>query len=423
MSRDGKWPRLSRRSLLAGAGAGGIGAALALGAQGAWNDLEPGRAEHGSPTDTVPFYGSHQAGIGTPAQQGIEFAAFDVVAERRQDVAELMRSWSHAAARLCAGRTVGPVTDNLLVPPPDTGEAQGSPVANLTVTFGFGPSLFESDGLDRFGIAAARPAALVELPTFPGDQLDPSRGGGDIAVQACADDPIVAFHAIHDLTRMGRGLVTLRWAQSGFSRTSSTSRSQTTPRNLMGFKDGTDNVRGEDHAAMASAVWVGGEGPAWMERGSYLVARRIRILLEVWDRSTLDEQQQTIGRHKLSGAPLSGIAEFDPPDLAAVDQAGHLLIPADAHIRLAAPADNSGARLLRRGYSFFDGVDELGELDAGLFFLCYQRDPRRQFVPIQRRLASTDALNRYVRPTSSSVFACPPGAPAGGWVGQRLLES
>src|SRR4051794_41298248 len=228
--------------------------------------------------------------------------------------------------------------------------------SRLTVTFGFGPSLFH-----RFSLT--RPAPLRPLPALPGDELDPARSDGDLCVQACADDPQVAFHAVRNLARIGRGLVVMRWSQLGFGRTSTTSRNQSTPRNLMGFKDGTNNIKAEDRAALRNHVWVGGEGPAWMRDGSYLVTRRIRMLIESWDRATLSDQEDTIGRTKVAGAPLGAHEEFDKVDLKAER------IPTDAHIRLAAPATNGGIRILRRGYSFTDGFDEeLGQLDAGLFF-------------------------------------------------------
>jgi deferrochelatase/peroxidase EfeB len=188
----------------------------------------------------------------------------------------------------------------------------------------------------------------------------------------------------------------------------------------MGFKDGTANIRAEDTTAMERFVWVGAAGPAWMRGGTYMVTRRIRMLLEIWDRSPLEDQEQTIGRDKYQGAPLGGSKESDPLDLAA-ETNGRPTIPVDAHVRLAS-AQMNGERILRRGYSFTDGVDEsLGELEAGLFFICFQRDPQRQFVPIQRRLGENDALNEYIKHVGSAVFAVPPGARPGGFVGEGLL--
>jgi deferrochelatase/peroxidase EfeB len=243
-------------------------------------------------------------------------------------------------------------------------------------------------------------------------------------VPACADDPQVAFHAVRNLARIGRGTVVMRWSQLGFGRTSTTSRSQSTPRNLMGFKDGTANIRAEDGAAMSRHVWLGaGDGPAWMRGGTFLVARRIRMLIETWDRASLTDQEQTIGRLKVSGAPIGRRLEGDTLDLDAHAAGGGPLIPADAHVRLASAADNGGVRILRRGYSFTDGMDRrLGQLDAGLFFISFQRDPLRQFGALQRRLGASDALNEYIRHTGSAVFAVPGGVRPGRYVGQELLE-
>jgi deferrochelatase/peroxidase EfeB len=406
---------LTRRRLLASAGVGAAGIGLG-GAAGYLAGTESAEASDG--TGSVPFFGEHQAGIATPAQDRLHFAAFDLVDPSPAALRELMQEWSAAAAEMTAGRMVGDANGMQLAPPDDTGETVGLLPSRLTVTFGFGPSLFERRGL---GLAGKRPAALRDIPPLPADELNAGESGGDLCVQACSDDPQVAFHAIRNLARIGRGTVVMRWSQLGFGRTASTSRSQETPRNLMGFKDGTANIKAEDGEAMDRFVWVGGEGPSWMRGGTYLVTRRIRMLLEIWDRSALEDQELTIGRDKYKGAPLGGSEEFDSLDLEA-EQGGKPVIPVDAHVRLASASANDGERILRRGYSFTDGVDEsLGELEAGLFFICFQRDPERQFVAIQRRLGSSDALNEYIKHVGSAVFAVPPGARGGGYVGETLL--
>jgi deferrochelatase/peroxidase EfeB len=395
--------RFARGRLLA---AGAVGAGVALGGVGVERLTAGSEADDAS--EPVPFYGDRQEGIATPAQDRLHFASFDVVTASRSDLRDLLRAWTEAAARMSRGELVGE-TDVRLAPPVDTGEAAGLSQARLTVTFGFGPTLFERLGLERF-----RPAALTELPLFAGDELDPNRSGGDLAVQACADDPQVAFHAVRNLARIGRGAVVMRWSQLGFGRTSSTSRSQDTPRNLMGFKDGTNNIKLEDVRALDEHVWVPANAePRWLRGGTYMVTRRIRMLIEVWDRASLDDQERTIGRQKESGAPFGRPDEFDRVELART--------PVDAHIRLAAPAENGGRRILRRGYSFTDGMDtELGQLDAGLFFVSFQNDPS-VFVEIQRRLAGVDALDEYIKHTGSALFACPPGARRGGYIGETLL--
>lgn len=406
---------LTRRRLLGAAGVGAAGIGLG-GVGGYLVGSETANAEDG--TGSVPFYGPHQAGIATPAQDRLHFAAFDLVDTSPAALRELMQEWSLAAAEMTAGQMVGDVNEMQLAPPDDTGETVGLLPSRLTVTFGFGPSLFAERGL---GLAGKRPAALREIPPLPADELNQAESGGDLCVQACSDDPQVAFHAVRNLARIGRGTVVMRWSQLGFGRTASTSRSQDTPRNLMGFKDGTANIKAEDTKAMDRFVWVGGEGPAWMRGGTYLVTRRIRMLLEIWDRSSLQDQEQTIGRDKYQGAPLGGKEEFEPLDLEA-EEGGRPTIPVDAHVRLASASVNDGERILRRGYSFTDGVDEsLGELEAGLFFICFQKDPERQFVAIQRRLGSLDALNEYIKHVGSAVFAVPPGARPGGYVGETLL--
>jgi deferrochelatase/peroxidase EfeB len=412
-------PSLSRRRFLAAGAVAGAAATV-----GAGFGLGPFRRDGSASADGLsgsePFYGAHQAGIATAQQDRLLFAAYDLATTRRADVAVLLAQWTEAAARLTDGRDAVPPAASPFAPPSDTGEATGLDPAHLTLTFGFGPALFSKDGVDRFGLAGLRPEPLADLPAFPGDNLDPATSGGDLCVQACSNDPQVAYHAVRNMTRMARGTAVLRWIQQGFGRTSSTTSTQVTPRNLLGFKDGTNNLR-TDLPGFDESVWVPeDDGPAWMVGGSYLVARRIRMHIEVWDRSSLTDQEQTIGRDKTEGAPLGATRERDPIDLAA-ERGGRPVIPVRAHVRLANQAAN-GLHILRRGYSFTDGIDpHTGQLDAGLFFLAYQRDPRRQFVPLQQRLA-TDKLNEYIQHVGSALFAIPPGSPGPGQaIGAALL--
>jgi deferrochelatase/peroxidase EfeB len=407
---------ISRRRLLQTAGAGAAG--LGIGGAGFLVGQETAEA-NAEGTGTVEFYGTHQAGIDTAAQDRLHFAAFDLVEDDPRALRELMEAWTAAAGEMTRGELIGDVNDLPVAPPDDTGETIGLLPSSLTVTFGFGPSVFERPAL---GLAGKRPAALKPLPPLPGDELNELESGGDLCVQACSDDPQVAFHAVRNLARIGRGTVVMRWSQLGFGRTATTSRSQDTPRNLMGMKDGTENIRAEDTGAMERFVWVGNEGDqSWIRGGSYMVTRRIRMLLEIWDRSSLEDQEQTIGRRKYSGAPLTGSEEFDPLDLEA-ERNGQPVIPEDAHVRLASATLNGDERILRRGYSFTDGVDEsLGELEAGLFFIAFQKDPEKQFVAIQRRLGQFDALNEYIKHVGSAVFAVPPGTRPGSYVGETLL--
>ncbi len=407
----------SRRALIGWGGAGlALGAAAAGGAVAmarAGDDVDPAGADTGA---AIGFHGARQAGIATPVQDRLHFAAFDVKTDDRAEFVRMLKDWTAAARRMTAGQAVGEGAYGGLAeaPPDDTGEALGLKPSRLTLTIGFGPSLFEKYG-EAFGIADARPEALEELPKFAGDNLDRNRSGGDLCVQACADDPQVAVHAIRNLARIGMGKVVIRWSQLGFGKTSSTTPEAQTPRNLMGFKDGTRNIAGTETDRLEKFVWVGEEdGPEWMAGGSYLVARRIRMHIETWDRTSLQEQEDIFGRDKGEGAPVGKAKERDEPFLKA-------MLP-DAHVRLAHPASNDGATILRRGYSFTDGTDGLGRLDAGLFFLAYQRDPRTGFIRVQRNLA-TDALNEYIQHVGSALFAVPPGVrDKDDWWGRTLFS-
>ncbi len=417
---------VSRRGLLGLAiGAGAAGLAIGAGA-GATAGVAIGRArEADAAASAYAFSGVHQAGVTTPMQDHLHFASFDMMPRTdRDDVVSLLQEWTYAAARMTRGLEVsatGAVGGSPQAPPDDTGEALGLTASGLTITFGFGPTLFEHEGVDRFGIAASRPAGLQRLPAFLGDDLDPNASDGDLCVQACADDPQVADHAIRNLSRIAFGRARLRWSQLGFGRTSRTTAAQATPRNLFGFKDGTANILAGDHAGLDEHVWVAAsDDPSWMAGGSYLVARKIAMMIETWDRVPLGEQQSIIGRDKGVGAPLSGGGEFSAPDFAAVDASGATAIAENSHVRLAHPDRNGGIRILRRGYNFVDGNNDLGRLDAGLFFLSFQRDPA-QFVTLQRALSS-DVMNEYVRHVGSGLWAVPPGVEPGSYVGARLFD-
>lgn len=426
--------KVSRRGLLTAAGAGiAVGAAGVAAAgllTGAVSDGAPASAPGTAGTGTAgtaaySFRGEHQAGIITPAQDRLHFAAFDVTTDSRDKLVRLLEQWTNAAERMTRGEPAGDGSSSYDAPPEDTGEAIGLPPAGLTITFGFGPTLFVTpDGRDRFGLADRRPEALTRLPHFSGDTLDPARSDGDLCVQACADDPQVAVHAIRNLARIGFGTVSVRWSQLGFGRTSSTSTGQTTPRNLFGFKDGTANLKAEEPEELRKHLWVPADREAaasWLGGGTYLVARRINMHIETWDRASLREQEKLIGRSKAEGAPLSGGQEFTAPDFTLAGRGNLPLIDADSHVALAHPSHNEGVRMLRRGYNFVDGSNGLGRLDAGLFFLAFVTDPRTHYIPMQTKMASQDLLVEYLQHTGSGLWAVPPGAGAEEFIGQRLF--
>ena len=304
---------------------------------------------------------------------------------------------------------------------------------------GDGPTKAQLAAKDRYGLAARRPEAFVDLPAFNGEQMIAAQTGGDLSIQACADDPQVAFHAIRQLARIAYGAAEVKWTQTGFM---SNYAAEDTPRNLMGFKDGTQNPTakrpeatsgGSPTAGLDEVVWVAAEGPAWMRGGSYMVARRIRIALEHWDRTEVSFQEEVIGRHKYSGAPIGKQNEFDPLDLDRTDKDGNPIIAETAHVRLGAPESNGGAQILRRSYSYNDGSNFTAErwppwrqgieFDAGLLFICYQRDPRAGFIKIFDQMSKLDAMNQYTTHVGGGMFACPPGPTQGGYIGQALFEA
>lgn len=413
---------VTRRRMLGGAVLAGVGGATVGAAAGglAGHALAAGR--HGDADDTVdlrrsyPYYGQpHQGGIDTLPQRYAMFMSFSLSgAAGRAQLQTLLARWSAAAAILQQGKPVGTVQPPVEVQPPaDTGEAVGLSPASLTITIGLGPGLFG----DRFGLAARRPAVFSDLPPLNGDNLDPRLRGGDLSVQACADDPQVCYHAVRNLARLGRDIVSPSWSVLGFGRASA-GPGQSTPRNLLGFKDGTRNISTD--AQYARYVWVDNGDQPWMDGGTYQVVRKIRLLLETWDVDRIGNQQRIFGRTKEAGAPLSGTAEFDPPDFTAKGADGAPLIDPRSHVSLAARENNDGIMIRRRSYNYTDGLDANGQLDAGLLFISYQKDPR-DFIRLQNRLGANDLLNEYIRHIGSALFAVPPAPKEGHYVAQGLF--
>lgn len=303
-------------------------------------------------------------------------------------------------------------------PHQDTDVARDAGPSRLTVTFGFGRSLFS-----RIGLTSQRPEALEPLPTFSSDHLDGKRSDGDLFVQVGADDGLVAFHAMRTVQRSAASTARLRWQMSGFNRSPGATEEPRTPRNLMGQIDGTNNPKTSDDDFTSKIFVSSADGPAWMAGGSYAVVRRIRMLLDDWEKLKLSEQERAVGRRKSDGAPLSGGHERSTVHLQAHGDDGELAIAPNAHIRVAAPKNNRGATMLRRVFSYHDGFLDDGAPDAGLLFVAWQADPKEGFTPVQLRLDRGDALSRHLRHEASALFAVPGGCAEGEYVGQRLLES
>ncbi|WP_176710049.1 iron uptake transporter deferrochelatase/peroxidase subunit [Streptomyces sp. Wb2n-11] len=413
---------IPRRRLLGAAGAAGA-AGLVLGAgggaagyaavSGSGGDDGGAKALASVGSTAVPFHGEHQAGITTPLQARGHLVAFDLApGAGRKEAAALLRRWSAAARRMTAGEPFGDA---------DTGVALDAGPSSLTVTFGFGRTFFGRTGLDR-----QRPVALDPLPDFSSDHLDARRSDGDLWVQIGSDDALVAFHALRAIQWEAGEAARVRWQMNGFNRSPGATAQPMTARNLMGQVDGTGNPKPSE-ADFDRRIFVpadgSGEGPGWMAGGSYAVVRRIRMLLDDWEKLARGEQEKVIGRRKSDGAPLTGGSETTEPDLEKTGPDGKLVIASNAHARISAPEQNGGAAMLRRPFSYHDGIAADGTPDAGLLFICWQADPLRGFVPVQRKLDRGDALSPFIRHEASGLFAVPGGARDGEYVGQRLLES
>ncbi|MCX4824289.1 iron uptake transporter deferrochelatase/peroxidase subunit [Streptomyces sp. NBC_01142] len=404
---------MSRRRLLGTVGAAGLvlGAAGGAGAYAAAADDAPTALATVGATG-IAFHGKHQAGITTPLQARGHLIAFDLApGAGRREAAALMRRWSALAGELMAGRPAGDGDA-------DTGVALDAGPSSLTVTFGFGRSFFE-----RTALVAQRPPELDPLPPFSSDQLDARRSNGDLWVQIGADDALVAFHALRAVQKAAGDAARVRWQMNGFNRSPGVTGKPMTARNLMGQVDGTRNPKPSEPDFDRRIFVPSGTEYAWLEGGSYAVVRRIRMLLDDWEQLPLKKQELVIGRRKSDGAPLTGGSETTELALDKTGPDGMLVIPDNAHARISAPEQNGGAAMLRRPFSFHDGIGADGTPDAGLLFVCWQADPLRGFVPVQRKLDRGDALSPFIRHEASGLFAVPGGPGDGEYMGQRLLES
>jgi deferrochelatase/peroxidase EfeB len=407
-------------------GAGGIGALAGVEAgrtdQADAAGLSPGalaqRAGTASLAAAVPFDAPHQSGILTPAPAQASFAALDAIAPDRQTLAEALQQLSVRARQLSQGGAYPRL--ELDDPPADSGVLGpiNAPDA-LTVTIAFGGSLFDG----RYGLSARRPRRLTEMPNFPNDDLDPSRSNGDLLIQICAGQRDTVVHTLRELVRSVRGSFQERWAIDGFSSARRGPSPHSSPRNLFAFRDGTANPDVGDTALMDRLLWIqanAGE-PAWATGGTYQVMRTIRMHVEFWDRVGLAEQEEMIGRHRETGAPLGGTEEFQDPryDL---DPQGRR-IPLTAHIRVANPRTPQTAdqRILRRGFNYHRGFDSAGQLDQGLLFVAFNQDIKRQFATIQKRL-SEEPMVDYINPIGGGYFFAPAGSRGPtDWVGSGLF--
>ena len=359
--------RVSRREALKAATVAAV-----AGAAGAGVVASLDRLPHVPLAPSVePFEGLHQQGITTPAPLHVAIVGFDVLTRSRDDLVSVLRAWSTAARSLA--------------------DAPGS---RITFTFGFGPTLFQPAAL---GLSDRLPPSLVPLPPFAGDAIDDAASHGDLCVQVCAADADTAHHGVRAMVNAARPIARLRWKQTGFRAEGAA----TDPTGLFGFRDGTANLDPTDPAQAARHLWVDAPG-SWLHHGTYLVVRRIRLLLDTWDRTSPAEQQQLIGRRKDTNERL-------PPT-------------GSSHVELASPDHNAGATLLRRSYSYDAGVDPNGLQDAGLIFISYQRDPLAQFVPVMGRLSQLDGLRAFSQHVATAVFAVPAGPTPDGFVGQDLFR-
>lgn len=384
---------VSRRGAL-GAGAGaltglGLAGAMLLNRQSERPQDQQVRGQRYSP------YAQHQPGITTPIPAAARLVAFDLKPEVDVVVlTRLLRVWSDDISALMRG-----------VPAPgDTLRDLAQPGVSLSVVLGLGPKVFTLGSL-----AEKIPTGFQEIPPMRHDRLEAAYSGGDLLLWVSADDFTSISYALRRLIQDAKPWVSVRWSQEGFWRGVGAEGQAITGRNLFGQVDGTGNPTGLE---AQDTLW---SRDGWFTGGTQLVVRRIAMDLTEWDKLTRNQMEQVVGRKLDNGAPLSGGTEFTPMDLEALDSDGRPVIALDAHARLAHPSQNRGRRMLRRGLNYDDHTG------TGLIFNAFQADIAKQFVPIQRTLDDSDALNEWTTAVGSAVFAIPPGLREGGFLAEGLF--
>ncbi len=362
MTDDSTGTPLSRRAFLgtAALGTAVVGGAAAGGIRlGSAGRADSADADEARPAPSRGFRGNHQIGVlEHPRPHGL-LAAFTCVDTDRTALRETFRELSEEVDGLLSGRA--PADTDRALPPSDNGVLEEVTDPGLMATVSVGASLFDR----RYGLADRKPRELVTMPFLANDRLDPANpDAGDEAL-----------------------MNTLVWTQPADAAVTATNRE-----------------------------------PAWTVGGTYQVVRVIRMMVERWDRASLDEQEEIFGRRKVTGAPLSGKAETDIPEYAN-DPAGEV-IPLTAHIRLANPRDGrtKDKVLVRRGMSYSRGVDSAGLLDQGLAFVSYQRR-LSHFLEAQERLKG-EPLEEYLRPEGGGFFFVLPGVvEIGDFLGRALFDA
>ncbi|MFD2728763.1 iron uptake transporter deferrochelatase/peroxidase subunit [Enterococcus camelliae] len=404
--------KFSRRDMLKLSALTGAGIAVATSGVASTLDLiqhfSQESTEEKENNQIISMFGKHQPGIITEQQTYCYLVAFELLTDDKAELVSLLQDWTLFALKATKGIQVKDSSNDLL-PPNDTGDSIGLGAQKLTLTIGYGATLFEKNGVDRFGIKNRKPLFLKDIPKFAHDSLEDDYSDGDILFQSCSNDRQVAFHAIRNLIRIGSGKVQVKFLEDGFIKGAK----KETPRNLFGFKDGTCNADHDSQKGYKEVVWAENDEPTWFQGGSYLGYRKIQMFLEVWDRSSLYDQENTFGRNKMSGAAFGRKKEFDEVILSKQ--------PKDSHVYLAKKTEQ---QIHRRAYSYQNGIQsKTGNIDAGLLFISFMKDPFKQYVPMLKIMGEKDALNEYTKPIGNGLYACQKGLSKGEYFGQQLFQA
>lgn len=384
--------RVSRRGFFAGVGLAGATTVLASCAQ----QDSAAQAENPAVPEPISFDGKHQAGIAEAPQAQAILISYDVrrTDDLRTTVSRLLRIWTEDARSLCEGGH----------PLADLEPEMNHAAARLSITCGIGPALLKDLGVEKSSQVPAWVRKYTKgIPAFSADRLQEQWNGGDLILQVCGEQATSVAHAARHLTRAGASYCTPRWTQRGFVDTPSGE----TPRNLLGFKDGTAQPR--DERDWNEAIWD-------EFGGSAMVVRRVVFDIPGWEQLSRADRELAFGRDMKTGAPLGGTDEFEDVDVSKSDATGLPFIDPKSHVGIAA---GEGTNMRRRAYNWDNDVTV--DAESGLIFIAFQNDPDNAFTPLQHKLSDNDRMNTWMTHIGSAIFWVFPGTTEGSHWGETLL--
>lgn len=244
----------------------------------------------------------------------------------------------------------------------------------LTCVTGIGAEFW-----DR-AFASARPSGLHPFIALDGGTHRAPSTGGDLFFHIRAVSMDICFELAHRLGLAFMGIARIIDEVHGFRYWDT--------RDLLGFVDGTENPAGP----LAEEVAITGPDSDF-PASSYLIVQKYTHDMDGWDRLSVEQQEDAMGRTKLS--------DIEYPDDAK---------PANAHITLNVVEDAEGneRQILRDNMPF----GNVAEGVYGTFFIGYSADVTTTETMLERMFigdppGNTDRILDFSTARTGSLFFVP----------------